>query len=1143
MSGPLGSAQWMYASGAEVIQQSLKFNDDESQYLSWTPAAAGNRKTWTWSGWVKRGNLGSYQGLFGAGTTSPAYAALRFMDTDKIQFFVGGAVTYNISTTAVYRDVSAWYHICFAFDVTETTASDRCKLYVNGVQQTLSGTFPTNSNWEINNTYAHSVGAQSLNSTFSLHIDGYLSDINFIDGQALDASSFGQFTDGYWEKKDYAGTYGTNGFHLTFQDDVVSEGFNVATYRANAGTQSISGLGFSPDFVWTKARNNSFHHELYDTVRGSTKKLASSQTNAESTKADSLTSFDADGFTLGYQENSNYVAGNGGVAWCWDAGSGSPVSNTDGTITSTVKANPDYGFSIVSYTGTGANATVGHGLSSAPDLIIAKCRTAVDDWPVYHTSTGSSQYAYLDHTQAFSTATSVWQGVTPDSSVFSVGTSATANRSGASQIAYCFHSVAGYSSFGSYTGNGSASGPTVTTGFPVAFVMVKRTDSTGNWVMYDNTRATSNPINKLLYANLSSAEATWGSGGVDFNATGFQVKNSGGDMNVNGGTYIYMAFADTREAAFWKDVSGQGNHWTPNNLDYRDSLVDSPANNFCTLNPLDKLNSPTLSEGNLKYYPNVNGVARSTLGFNSGKLYFEIYQASTVSPSTPFGYGLCELEGPVTHTAFKQGLLVYGDNGAGHSVLTYVNGSLVQNDTGYFSTTAVGDVWQFAYDADTGKVWVGRNGTWFNSGDPAAGTGYIYQFSGDYTIGPVMDHAGANYTAILNTGQDSTFAGATTAGGNTDGNGKGDFKHPVPNGFLALCSANLPTTTIIDGSEHFNTVLYSGDGATSKAITGVGFQPDFNWVKQRNIAQSHTLTDAVRGVGFILSSNATSAEYSLTTYGQVTSFDTDGFTVSKGSNATYSYYNQSGGTYAAWNWKAGGTAVSNTDGSITSQVSANVDAGFSIVSYSGTGANATVGHGLNTEPQMIIAKARANGSSYWLTYHSGVASPSTSYLSLNTTSAVDTGGASVWNSTAPTSSVFSVGTSTWINPSGGDMIAYCFANSDTTKVGSYTGNGSTDGPFVYTGFRPAWIMWKRTDSSSGGEWVIQDTTRREFNPVNVSLYPNLSNAEATGETFRVQDTLSNGFKLRSSAAQCNASGGTYIYLAFAEHPFKYANAR
>ena len=242
--------------GGEV-QQSLKFNDDESQYLSWTPAAAGNRKTWTWSAWLKRtpyGTTGTLQDPFSAGTGSTNRFELFFSASDAFIFYMNtGGTIAQVNTSVKYRDPSGWYHFVVAVDTTQATASDRVKIYVNGEQVTAldTTTYPTlNRDTPVSNTTPHYIGKFPYNS--SRFYDGYISDVNFIDGQALDPTSFGQFTNGYWKKKDYAGSYGTNGFHLTFADDVVSEGFNAVTYTGNGGTQSISGLGFEPDFLWFK---------------------------------------------------------------------------------------------------------------------------------------------------------------------------------------------------------------------------------------------------------------------------------------------------------------------------------------------------------------------------------------------------------------------------------------------------------------------------------------------------------------------------------------------------------------------------------------------------------------------------------------------------------------------------------------------------------------------------------------------------------------------------------------------------------------------------------------------------------------------------------------------------------------------------
>ena len=1127
---------------AEAGGQSLRFEDGDSAYLSWTPASTGNRNTWTWSGWVKRGNLTDGY-LFGAGDGGNRRTAIYF-DSNKLTFINRNApTTYDILTTsAVFRDTSAYYHIVAVRDSTNSTSSDRLRIYVNGERVTSfsSSTYPsTISNGYVGvSTYAHEIG-RNPSDTGRL-FDGYLANVAFIDGTALDPTSFGEYDGTLWKPKSdtdiQALTFGTNGFYLPFKQTTEAEGFSTVTYTGNGGTQSIEGVGFEPSLVWIKNRSNTPPHSLFNSVVGVNKGLHSNLTDAEFTDSTTLNSFDSSGFTVSSNSVVNTSSENY-VAWCWDAGTGSAVSNTDGTITSSVKANTTKGFSITSFVGNAtAGATVGHGLTSTPEMIISKNRDDANNWLVYHKDLDASnpeqKRIFLNLTSAVSDSDTPWNDTAPTSSLLTLGTSGYTNGSSDDMIMYCFHSVSGYSSIGSYTGTGAAGNSITGLGFEPAWIMVKRTDNTSNWSIYDNTRTPVNPRNLTLYTNLSNAETTSTSNAIDFDNDGFTLLGTGTTANASGGTYIYMAFADTRDATFFGDTSGNSNNWTPNALNNTDVVPDSPVSggNFATLNPLDKLNSPAFSEGNLKYTPNTSGVARATIGLNTGKLYFEIYQLSSVSASTPFIYGMCELEGSPTHTAFQQGIVVYNDNGAGKSIFTYVNGSLVQNDTSYFTTTAVGDIWQFAYDADTGKAWVGRNGTWFNSGDPSAGTGFIYQFSGDYTIAPVFDHAGANYTAILNTGADSSFAGNATPQGNTDDNGVGDFYYAPPSGFLALTTGNLPAATITAPDEYFNTVLWAGNGS-SQSITGVNFQPSWLWVKNRSGGQNNYLQDSVRGATNYLVSNNTGAENQYSGLGSsaITSFDSDGFSL--GTDA-FGMANTSGQTYVAWNWLAGNGTVSNTDGSITSTVSANTDAGFSIVNYAADGTTtSTVGHGLSSAPEIVIHKNR-DGVSSWLVNTTAV-DGSNDYLFLNTTAAKAN-----WSAASPTSSVFT----SWNAPNGNEVIAFCFHSVESySKIGTYTGNGSTDGTYVHLGFRPSWIMVKRTNST--GNWQILDNKRDPENadPHNY-LYANLSNAEASSATADYE-FLSNGYKLRDTGTDRNASGSTYIFIAFAEAPFSKANAR
>ena len=333
-------------------------------------------------------------------------------------------------------------------------------------------------------------------------------------------------------------------------------------------------------------------------------------------------------------------------------------------------------------------------------------------------------------------------------------------------------------------------------------------------------------------------------------------------------------------------------------------------------------------------------------------------------------------------------------------------------------------------------------------------------------------------------------------------------------------------------NEYFNSVLYTGNGGTNN-ITGVEFQPDLVWIKNRNSTNEHNLTDIVRGATKYLHSNLTQSE--TTAANSLTSFDSDGFSL--GNNANF---NTNTNTYVAWNWLADNTSgSSNTDGSITSTVSANTTSGFSIVSYTGNGsAGATIGHGLGVKPAMMIIKNRISGAESWQVYHQAYGT-GTQYFLLNSTDAVLTF-STVFNNTAPTSSVFSVGTAGGTNGSSQGMIAYCFAEKKGfSKFGSYTGNGSTDGTFIYTGFKPAFFITKRTDSAAS--WKLLDNKRDAYNDgTGANLNVNDNDAEDDNSAYAV-DFLSNGFKIRNANANFNTSGGTYIYMAFAENPLVAGN--
>jgi hypothetical protein len=1102
-----------------AIDQSLRFNDNDSAYLTRTPASAGNLTTWTYSTWVKRGNVGGIaNALLSSATTNDG---IYISSNSNLVFYTNS--NYYAQTAAVFRDASAWYHIVCVWDTTNATSADRIRIYVNGERQSVAyGTEAAlNATSGFNNNVVQAIGRLQYSSN-GYH-DGYLAEVNFIDGTALDATSFGEFKSGVWIPKAYEGSYGTNGFYLPFEagEGIVDGNFNAVTYTGNGSTQSITGVGFEPDLVWIKERSSNSSHALFDSVRGATKTLFSDTTQAESTTSTQLTSFDTDGFTTGSSGGTN-ESGQTYVAWCWDAGTGSPVSNTDGSITSTVKASTDYGFSIVSYTFDSSKTNdVGHGLNQAPEFIIMKSRTTAYNWDVYHPIYSGSNRQTLNTTDAETSG--FWQS-DPDATKFYVSSTDASN--GDAMIAYCFHSVSGYSKIGSYTGTG-ASGNTVTTGFKPAFVMIKCTTTAGsNWLMFDTTRDPTSPMDFELNANNNNQEYD-NNRDVAFSDTGFTPL---GNFNINGSgdEYIYMAFADQSVSyPLESDFSGNNNDFTAKNLANTDVVLDSPTNNFATLNPLHFRGACTFSNGNLQSNipsgTSATGTVTATIAIESGKYYWEL-----TGPSSSYYPDI----GVVAASIGNNSMYTRGTGGVAYSYYDgqkFVNGS----SSSYGASFTYTDVMGVALDVTSGTITFYKNNV--SQGAITLPSGYTAWYPAVTT-----DTNAIAMDFVVNFGQDSSFAGNKTPQGNTDANGYGDFYYAPPSGYLALCTANLPDPVASidpaqDGSpqDHFNTVLYTGIGGT-QSVTGVGFQPDFVWFKRRSASAEHSWHDVVRGVSKIIGSDNTNAEIDRPTY--VTSFDSDGF--SFGDNV--SNYNSSGSTYVAWNWKANGSGVSNTDGSITSTVSANTDAGFSIVSYTGTGANATVGHGLDSAPDFTLIKNRDVGEA-WFVFHSA-RSGERGILDTRAFAA-----STSYYTSDPTDTVLNLsGATANVNGNGDDHIAYCFHSVDGfSKFGSYTANGSTDGPFIYTGFRPAFVLIKCTTLVT--DWRLIDAARKEDvyggndGTGGPWLFPNLSAAESLSRVF---DFTSNGFKLQANNGDLNfSSGDTYIYMAFAENPFKYANAR
>ena len=611
-----------------------------------------------------------------------------------------------------------------------------------------------------------------------------------------------------------------------------------------------------------------------------------------------------------------------------------------------------------------------------------------------------------------------------------------------------------------------------------------------------------------------------------------------GSYGTNG---FYLKFNQTgtgtaSASTIGADSSGNNNHLTSANLGSDDSNIpDSPTNNFCIVNPLSDVSDISIKIGstNLTNTTDSWPTVRGTFGVTSGKWYYEV--DTTDQSRWGAGWATGEfISGTTFATNIADSLLAYSEDPL--KIYDFGTKRDINGDPSFDTS----DILQVAIDIDAGKFWLGINNTFVNNsggsaGNPAAGTNELETFTAGTQMYPSFLTNGGNLT--VNFGGDSSFNANKTAQGNSDQNGHGDFFYTPPSGFLALCSANLPEPTIspLNGDQpedNFNTVLWSGNGSTDHDISGVGFQPDWVWIKNRSSTSGwHAFHDAVRGAGATLFSNVTDTEYAYSDY--FGPFQTDGYRLSDVSVGHS--WNTSSNAYVGWNWLGANGTASNSDGDLDSTVSANTTAGFSIVSYnsgSSASSNQTVGHGLGVVPKMIIAKNR-EASGAWSVYHADVGNDKR--LRLDTTAAEAT--SAVWGDTTPTSSVFTQRITTTNDR---DIIAYCFAEVEGySKFGSYTGNGNANGPFVYTGFRPAWVLTKRTDTAK--DWIILDNKRDVDNVAQARLFANLSDAEST--TQSPMDILSNGFKLRISDANYNASGGTWIYMAFAEMPFKYANAR
>ena len=1052
--------------------------------LQKTHTSTGNRKVFTWACWFKESEIpGGNRYLFSLSDDNGAnYDESRlFIDAGGRLNYVASDLGVQVEGELAIRDPGSWMHIMVVVDTTLTTSFDRVKLYLNGrrIEEMSISTMPARDA-----NVAHNVGGNILvigsygNSNTSFRIDGYMSDVYNVDGLALTPDVFGFYKDGNGYIS--AGTTQTTDFRpgqwVPKKPSVIKNTIN------NNG-----GLGVNGFYLPMNDSSNfgaDFHCDPNSIITLQEDLPQPKVSIASTTNAAGLAYTDvlrADPYA------NNLVLAVPGVGTIRDY---SPFINP-------------------TLSGVGMTATIDNGDGNI-DVGLGTVSVYYGD-AIYKEDRGGSTIDYTPRTSttAYGTQWTIefWCNIQlPDST---------------------YPAVYHHADTGSWN-NG---------------IVLSKHNTNDEWTIYANS------VPNCTGGRYSSVYDSWqhiaavrdGSKlslfqngvcvGINTNYSGTDTTSAGRPIGILGepGTNNFGSrgyIQDLRVyigAAKYDGGFDVPKPYTPVGIATWRAVPDCTANNFATLNPLANAVAATLTNGNLQAQPTGANDKHvfSTFGFTSGKWYVEVRDVDQ------------QARGNILVSDANHNATTTGTNNV--SVQMW-DGTVATSgtDNGNLSAFSTGDILAIAYDADIGSVWLAKNGAVDTSGTAIA-TGISTNPERDYRFS-YRETGGTQTTVNWNFGQNPTFSGQVSAGAaerNADSNGKGEFRYQPPTGFLALCEDNLPTPAIADPGDYFKTVLYTGTGS-SRAVTGVGFKPDLVWVKSRTNTEGPIIFDSVRGPEKRLLTFGSQTE--ATSAGGVMSFDDDGY-----STAQYAGTNQSGQNYVAWCWKVGaGTTSVNTDGTINSVVSVNQDAGVSIVTYTSTGSNTateTVGHGLNKTPNMIILKNRS-ASVNWRVYHSSINDAGKNSVTLNSSEAAYV----FWPSVG--SDTFGLANSTTTGQAAGtgnqDIVAYCWAEVEGySKFGSYVGNASADGTFVYCGFKPAFVITKRTDGTSN--WLIHDSSRDPVNPVMGALYANISNAE--GSAVRV-DFVSNGFKHRNAdGGTANNNANNYIFIAFAESPFKTANAK
>ncbi len=1150
----LAGASGQGAAAGFKIERSLRFNSSDTSYLNRTPSSASNRKTFTISLWLKRSAIPtSNVGIISAGTSGNG-DFVRFSDESPNNLRIYGDGSYDLRTNAVFRDPSAWYHFVIAYDTTQPTESDRIKLYINGEQITsfANATYPSlNADTRWNSTERHDIGRVQSTTYF----DGYLAEVNFIDGQALDCTAFGEFdTYGVWQPKAFTGEYSSSTVYTNIATissggaagaHPLSQGFNGdlgnrfegdttnayvdIPYEANVTSGSVqayaavsSGQGMvitlfdgSTQVDQGSSDPTGLQWHAPTTYSGPITKIRISRTsrapefNAIRVNGQILQdNLGANSYHLDFSDNStNAALGNDSSSGNSNTWTPNNISAAASVLSAPRGSNYDTESSTYTEYGTVSQASsLTLPMSNPSHYEGAALRLNRGGFNVDATNSASTEFFmacwinFDDHTAGNQIGVDIggaykYFEVRSDGNIkirhVSPGTSATSTGSPLSTGTWQHIAL-------------SRSGNTLT-GFVDGTAVV--TASCGNAT---NTVSANEQFNFFALSGTSYNVAGYMLDAVVYVGAGRTanytvpssplITSSGGINDVAGMSASNRVYASNLISV------GSGSEGI-------DSLIDTPTNytadsgnnggNYCVMNPLDMKSNVATQNGNMEVKNASAGWSgiRGTLGVSSGKWYYELKTetASIFAGIATAGVDINANAPQDTTSVMDDGALIYCDDG---KYLLDQGGS--SNRVSYGSALANGDILGVAIDLDGNTVQFFKNNSALGSinisSSPLASN----------TVFPYYISYYPSTSAFFNFGQRP-------------------FAYTPPTGYKSLCTTNLPEPTIAAGNQYFNVKKWLGNGNVSNIATD--FSPDFVWIKKRSGTSDHVIQDTVRGTTKRLYANDGSGEDTLTN--NVTAFDPTGFSVGNANDV-----NQLNQTYVGWIWDAGSSTVTNTDGSITASVRANPLAGFSIVTYTGT-EGGTFGHGLNAAPEMVIVKRR-NSSAAWTVWHKAI--PNTQYLMLNNSTSPQT--FNVWGNTSPTSSVVSVSGDSYTGNNGDNYVAYCFTSIEGySSIGSYAGNGTSDNTFVYTGFKPKFILFRNT-SFHGGDWILLDTERRPNGAAGGSLAANVSNAEDSYySSSQVNfDFLSNGFKIRHHGAPGGDNGRTYLFATFAEHPFKTARA-